>query len=80
MGARQEHVDAPVPRGLEWVLEFFSRGGHRVPARREAGCLEADLADLLGTPLAIRLCPAPWRAGKLYIMASRSRRLYLAPA
>lgn len=79
MGAGQEHIDATVPRGYGWLFEALARGGHRVPSRLEADCLLIDLHEALGVPLTIRVCPAPWEARRVYIMATRSGRLYIAP-
>ena len=80
MGAGQEHIDAIVPRGYAWLLRALARGGHRVAAKLEADCLLIDLHDALGVPLALRVCPAPWRTRRVYVMATRSGRLYIAPA
>ncbi len=82
MGARQWHLDADPPPGDPCgLLEALHRGGHRLPARVVGDCVEVNLEGL-GVPCVIRVCPAPrWlRSPRVYVMATRSSKIYLAAA
>ena len=81
MGASRPHLDVELPRDPCGLRAFLSRGGHRVRARRLGSELVVDLSRLLGYPCMIRIEGAPgFLGGKVYVMVSRSGRLYVAPA
>ena len=78
LGAREEHLDVEVDRDPCGLLEYLSRGGLRVRARSLGGCLVVDVSHALGVACVVEVCPAPRRGGRVYLMRSRSGRLYLS--